>query len=106
VIAIDCEMCETTDPVTGQKETNSLVRVSALNALDQQQVLVDELVSPIFPISDARTRIHGITEEQLSTVKYTLRHIQAILLNIIDQQTIIIGHALHHDLKALHLHHS
>lgn len=32
VIAIDCEMCETTDPVTGVKCDNALIRFSAVDA--------------------------------------------------------------------------
>jgi RNA exonuclease 1 len=70
------------------------------------KVLIDTLVSPQLPISDFRTRIHGITEEQVSKVKYTLRHVQAALLNIITDQTVIVGHSVYNDLKALHLNHA
>lgn len=105
VVALDCEMCETTDPVTGVKENNSLVRFSVIDGTQPLRVLIDELVSPMNPITEARTRIHGISEEQLATVKYTLRHAQAALLQIIDANTVIVGHALHHDLKALRITH-
>ncbi len=104
-IAIDCEMCETADPVTGEKDKNALIRFSIINASNPNQVLLDSLVQPSLPITDLRSRIHGITEEQLSTVKFTLRHAQAALYNLISDKTIIIGHSVHNDLKALHFNH-
>ncbi len=105
MVAMDCEMCETQDPVTNEKESNSLVRFSVIDATDPSRVLIDQLVCPTNPITDARTRIHGITEEQLNSVKFTLRHAQAALLKLINEDTIIIGHSLHHDLKAMHIVH-
>lgn len=57
------------------------------------------------PITEPRTFIHGITEQQLAGVQFTLRHAQAILLKICTEDTIIIGHGLHHDLKALKFEH-
>eukprot|EP01039_Chlorochromonas_danica_P010385 gene10385-11502_t len=105
VIAIDCEMCECADPVTGSRDKNALVRVSVINGLDPSQVFIDTLVSPILPIVDARTGIHGITEEQILGAKVTLRQAQAALLNIITEDTIIIGHSVCNDLCALRLDH-
>jgi len=39
-------------------------------------------------------------------VQFTLRHAQAILLKICTDQTIIIGHSVHNDLKALKFEHT
>lgn len=105
VIAVDCEMCECADPVTGARDKNSLIRLSVVNGLDPAQVFIDTLVAPSLPIVDARTRIHGITEEDLGKMKVTMRHAQAALLNIITDDTIIIGHSVCNDLKALRLDH-
>jgi RNA exonuclease 1 len=99
-------MCETTDPVTGVKDKNALIRFSIVNGLDPSQVLLDTLVQPAMPITDLRTRIHGVTEDQLTPVRYTLRHAQAALYNLITDRTIIIGHSVHNDLKALHFNHN
>jgi RNA exonuclease 1 len=41
----------------------------------------------------------------MTGVSFTLRHAQAFLLNICSDRTIIVGHAVHHDLKALKLNH-
>jgi hypothetical protein len=57
------------------------------------------------PIVESKSHIHGITEDQLKDVKYTLRHAQAFLHSICCDRTIIIGHAVHHDLKTLHFSH-
>lgn len=40
LIAIDCEMCQTQDPVTGELNHNSLIRVSVINGLDPTQVTI------------------------------------------------------------------
>lgn len=105
VIAIDCEMCECSDPVTGSRDKNCLIRLSVVNGLDPSQVFIDTLVATSLPIVDARTRIHGITEQQIQSAKYTLRHAQAALLNLITEDTIVVGHSVCNDLKALKLEH-
>ena len=57
------------------------------------------------PISDCKTHIHGISEEDLKSVHFTLRHAQAVMINICSKDTIIVGHSLHNDLKALRFYH-
>ena len=59
----------------------------------------------MLPIIDIKTAIHGITEPQVEKVKYTLRQAQAFLLNICTADTIIVGHAVHNDLKSLKFNH-
>lgn len=105
VLSMDCEMCECTDPVTGEKCDNALIRFSVVDCTNNGQVLIDALVAPGLPITDARTHIHGITEEQLSTVTWTLRHAQAALLKLCSDRTVFVGHSLHKDLRALKFSH-
>ena len=38
VVAIDCEMCQTEDPLTGAKDNSALVRLSIVNGLDLDEV--------------------------------------------------------------------
>ena len=64
-------------------------------------MLLDTLVHPSLPITDIRTRIHGITENHIHGVQFTLRHAQAFLYNFCSDKTILVGQALHNDLKAL-----
>ena len=107
VLAIDCEMCGTKDPVTGERFNNSLIRFSVVNGLRPEEVLVDQLVKPSFPIVESRAHIHGIHPDNLEGVTYTLRHAQAALMQLCSDHTIIVGHSVHNDLKALKfLHHT
>mmetsp|Transcript_17176 Transcript_17176/g.39673 ORF Transcript_17176/g.39673 Transcript_17176/m.39673 type:complete len:553 (+) Transcript_17176:154-1812(+) len=104
-IAIDCEMCETQDPLSGSKNPKALCRLSVVNAEKPEEVLLDTLVKPIWTVTDYRTRINGIEKEHLENVEFTLRHAQAFMLKLCSQETVIVGHAVHNDLVALNMEH-
>jgi DNA polymerase III epsilon subunit-like protein len=46
-------------------------------------------------------RFSGITEEDLSDVTTTIHDVQAVLLSMFNDKTILIGHSLESDMKAL-----
>jgi RNA exonuclease 1 len=104
-IAIDCEMCETRDPVSGAIDSKALCRISVIDAENPDEVLLDTLVKPAWPVVDYRSRINGIKEEHLANVQFTLRHAQAFLMALCSNETVIIGHALHNDFAALKMEH-
>lgn len=104
-IAIDCEMCETTDPVSGQKNHSALCRISIVNAEDPEDVLLNTLVKPAWPVTDYRSWVNGITEEHLQPVQFTLRHAQAFMLALCSEETVILGHAVHNDLASMRMEH-
>ena len=104
-IAIDCEMCETQDPLSGAKNPKALCRVSVVNAENPEEVLLDTLVKPSWPVTDYRSRINGVTKEHLDPVEFTLRHAQAFLMALCSDETVIIGHAVDNDLAALQMEH-
>mmetsp|Transcript_17162 Transcript_17162/g.24147 ORF Transcript_17162/g.24147 Transcript_17162/m.24147 type:complete len:589 (+) Transcript_17162:101-1867(+) len=104
-IAIDCEMCETRDPVTGVSDHKALCRVSIVNAEKPEEVLLDTLVKPEWPVVNYRTWVNGIKKEHLENVQFTLRHAQEFMMALCSDETVIAGHAVHNDLVALRMEH-
>ncbi|CAE6415580.1 unnamed protein product [Rhizoctonia solani] len=97
VVSIDCEMCETEDGKV-------LARVCAVDFYSDK-VVYDQLVQPDKPVTDYLTQFSGITAEQLAPVTHRLPDAQAGLLELIDKNTIIVGHSLENDLRVLKLAH-
>ncbi|EAY22888.1 exonuclease family protein [Trichomonas vaginalis G3] len=102
VIALDCEMIETTSE-DGAKH-DELARLSVVN--EKGEVIIDEYFKPIHPVSDLRTHVSGITQEHLDNAKLTSEDGVSALSAVADKETIIVGHGLENDFKALLLFHT
>lgn len=63
------------------------------------------VVSFIFLFSSFLNRYSGISEKTLQNVSRTLRDVQAVLLSMFNSKSILIGHSLESDFKALKLIH-
>lgn len=97
MFAIDCEMCK----VAGGE--NALTRISVVNS--NMETVFDTFVKPELEILDYLTQYSGITPALLKDVTTTLGDVQRKLKKIIKPDTIIIGHSLDFDLRAIKLHH-
>ncbi|KAG6332748.1 hypothetical protein ID866_6338 [Astraeus odoratus] len=101
VYAIDCEMCMTEDG-------KELARVCMIE-YGSGIVVYDRLVKPPKPVTDYLTRWSGITEAHLATATTTLAEVQTHLLPILSPPggptSILVGHSLESDLRALRLCH-
>ncbi|XP_075529336.1 uncharacterized protein LOC142560840 [Dermacentor variabilis] len=96
VYALDCEMCYTSEGV-------ELTRVTVVG-WDLQPVY-ETLVKPRGKILDYNTRFSGLTEEDMVGVETNLRDVQAALLARFSADTLLLGHSLDSDLRALRLVH-
>ncbi|KAM8792614.1 uncharacterized protein ACNFOS_013842 [Eudromia elegans] len=96
VYALDCEMCYTTQGL-------ELTRVTVVDP--KLQIVYDSFVKPDGEIIDYNKRFSGVTEDDLKNTTTSLQDVQAILLNLFNADTILIGHGLENDLFALKLIH-
>lgn len=96
VYAMDCEMCFTLQGL-------ELARVTLVDL--RGVVVYDTLVKPSSEIIDYNTKFSGITEEDMRNVTKTLPEVQNDLQNFIFAETILMGHGLGNDLRALRLVH-
>ncbi|XP_016948503.1 uncharacterized protein LOC108023490 isoform X3 [Drosophila biarmipes] len=97
VYALDCEMS-----YTGRGLDVTKVSLVALNG----QLVYEHFVRPECDIIDYNTRYSGITERDLRSGAKSLAEVQRDLIELITADTILIGHGLDNDLRALRLVHN
>ncbi|KDN46483.1 hypothetical protein K437DRAFT_256208 [Tilletiaria anomala UBC 951] len=98
ILALDCELCFTTAGM-------SLTQLSVVSA--EGTTLMDIKVKPNVAIIDYNTRFSGLTEKDFAEGSDTCDLVQARgrLLQLMHKDTILVGHSLENDLKALRLVH-
>ncbi|XP_077285388.1 RNA exonuclease 1 homolog [Arctopsyche grandis] len=96
IYALDCEMCYTTNGL-------DLTRVTVIDS--SCKVVYESLVKPLYPIIDYNTRYSGLTQEIMGDCTTTLLEVQATFLHMFSNKTILVGHSLESDFKALKLIH-
>jgi len=97
VFGLDCEMCYTSVGL-------ELTKVTVVGI--DGRLVYESLVNPEHEIIDYNTRFSGITDKDLNrgTTK-TLKEVQNDLNGFINADSILIGHSLENDLRALNLVH-
>ncbi|XP_057663544.1 RNA exonuclease 1 homolog [Diorhabda carinulata] len=96
VYALDCEMCYTTKGL-------ELTRVTIVDI--ECKTVYESLVKPLNPIIDYNTRFSGITKEQMDKTSTSILQVQANILHLCNSMTILVGHSLESDMKALKIVH-
>ncbi|XP_012258318.2 uncharacterized protein LOC105687332 isoform X2 [Athalia rosae] len=97
IYAVDCEMCYTLNGL-------ELAKVTVVGI--DGRLVYDTLVKPEAEVIDYNTRFSGITAKDLSKSHKTLRDVQSDLMGFLNADTILIGHGLENDLKALRILHT
>lgn len=98
ILALDCEMVATTHGM-------ELAHVVIVNT--KGTVVYEAHVKPTHTVTSYLTQFSGMTEELLSqSSTKDLSGIQKDLMNLITSETILIGHSLDSDLRALRLVHT
>ncbi|KAG9192194.1 RNA exonuclease 1 [Alternaria panax] len=99
-VAIDCEMG------TARNGDSELIRLSAIDYLTGE-VLINNLVKPDQPILHLNTKWSGVTWDQMNEAvrqKTTLKGTvgaRRLLWKFMGPDTVLVGHSVHNDLKAL-----
>ncbi|KAL3156377.1 hypothetical protein ABBQ38_000691 [Trebouxia sp. C0009 RCD-2024] len=97
MVSVDCEMCSTAQGL-------ELTRASLVDS--KGQVLLDELVLPENAITDYHTQFSGITQQALAAVTTNLADIQKRICEFLSAETLLVGHGLENDLRALRIIHA
>ena len=96
IYSVDCEMCYTTSGL-------ELARVSVVDVNGTETY--ESLVKPATEVVDYNTRWSGLNANLLKNCTKTLKDVQDDLLKLFNKDTILIGHSLDSDFKALKLIH-
>ncbi|KAK7346959.1 hypothetical protein VNO80_21483 [Phaseolus coccineus] len=97
MLAVDCEM------VLCEDGTEAVVKVCVVD--HNLEAKLNEFVKPDKNIVDYRTEITGVCSKDLEAVTCSLADIQKSMKKLLSKGTILVGHSLHNDLRALKLDH-
>lgn len=97
IVALDCELSYTTAGLT-------LTRLTLID--EEGEMILDELVRTRTDIVDYNTRFSGITaEEYEEKAIFTLPEVRKTMARFVGENTILVGHGLENDLRAIRLVH-
>ncbi|KAF4664537.1 hypothetical protein FOL47_005083 [Perkinsus chesapeaki] len=97
VVAIDCEMVG----AGPDGKENILARASIVNYFGK--VLLDALVKPTKKVTDYRAQVTGLDEATLNRLGQPANEVKKQAAEILLNQKVVVGHAIHHDIEILEL---
>lgn len=103
-VVLDCEMVGVLGPNNGQ--VSEAIRVSAVDFLSGE-ILIDTYVEPAERIIAWRSQYSGVTPALFKDMKRRGRTVRGwraareLVWKYVDQDTVLMGHALHNDLAVL-----
>lgn len=106
-IALDCEMA---GGRIGGGLVDQLIQLTAIDYITGE-VLISALVKPTLEIRQWRTNIHGVSHGMIlqadrdGAALRDVFHARELLFSFMNIDTILVGHALHHDLNVLKIAH-
>ncbi|KAI4924273.1 uncharacterized protein J4E92_007354 [Alternaria infectoria] len=89
---------------------STLARISVIDYLTNE-ILIDTLVQPTESVTDWRTKYSGITRQAMATAVLKGKALRGSaeareeLFKYVNSNTVLVGHALQHDLLALGIRH-
>ncbi|VDN58158.1 unnamed protein product [Dracunculus medinensis] len=81
----------------------SLARIILVNC--KGETVLDIIVKPESPVMDYNTRFSGLTKNLVDATIYDFKQARERFLEFVNSETILIGHSLASDLKALRIVH-
>ncbi|KLT45408.1 ribonuclease H-like protein [Cutaneotrichosporon oleaginosum] len=96
IVGMDCEMIYTTGG-------SSLARVTIVD--EDGATVFDELVRQRHRVLDCNTRFSGVVKEDLERAAMDLEAVRKAVCSFVGPKTIVVGHGLENDLRALRLLH-
>ncbi|AOA61530.1 RNA exonuclease [Komagataella phaffii] len=96
-VGLDCEMGWTSFGF-------ELIRVTVVDFFTEEKIL-DTIVQPLGKMIDLNTKFSGVSEITDSN-SVSFKKMRDLLFNVINRQTIIIGHGLENDMNVLRLIHT
>jgi RNA exonuclease 1 len=98
IVALDCELVYTTAGL-------SLARLTVVD--DRGNAVLDEFVRPEGTVLDLVTQFSGVKAEDLEPPRAVLdiRAVRRALGAFVSKETIMVGHGLENDLKAIRIVH-